>query len=357
MRDERSLYLVVQPTAWCQLGCSYCGQGHTRDGLCAEHQELLVRRVRAAMQTGAHDSLQICWFGGEPLVGLAVMRALSREFQAIAAECGCPYSAKVVSNGLMLTPEVAAELVNEMKVGFIEVTLDGTAEFHDRRRNKKTGKGSFDRIFHNVVALALRDDLKVKLSIRCNVDRENRDGVIPLLHQLVAAGIHRRITQFYTASVFNWGNDAGDKNAPMEEFAQWELEWFVEMFKLGFDVPLLTHREKTGCMVNKSAAELVDPHGLLFNCGEVSLVPVYETPLPAGSLPIVPSAGCGGSCRSNRYAFGDLAHGTDPERKPFRGFRERIRRGEYPCRQFAVLPLCGGGCARSGRTVKRPARP
>jgi uncharacterized protein len=356
--EDRSLYLVVQPTAWCQLGCTYCGQGHTRDGLCAEQQELLVRRVRAALQTGGHDSLRICWFGGEPLVGLAVMRALSREFQAVAAECGCPYSAKLVSNGLMLTPEVAAELVHEMKVDFIEVTIDGTAEFHDRRRNMKTGKGSFDRIFRNVVALALRDDLKVQLSIRCNVDRQNRDGVIPLLHQLAAAGIHRRIARFYTASVFNWGNDAGDKNASTEEFAQWELEWLVAMFKLGFDVPFLAGREKMGCMAQQSGAELVDPQGLLFNCGEVSLVPVYETELPAGSLPIVPSSdACGGSCRSNRYAVGDLAHGADPERKPFGGFRERIRRGEYPCRECAVLPLCGGSCAKKWEDGETPCPP
>ena len=245
-----------------------------------------------------------------------------------------------------------------MDVDFIEVTLDGTAEFHDRRRNTKTGKGSFDRIFRNVVALALRDDLKVKLSIRCNVDRQNREGVVPLMRQLVAAGIHRRIAQFYTAPVFNWGNDAGDSNAPTEEFAQWELEWLVEMFKLGFDVPLLLRREKMGCMAHKPTAELVDPHGALFNCGEVSLVPLYEEQPRAGSLPIVPSSGgCGGHCPSNRYAIGDLAHGTNPDRRAFTGFRERVRRGEYPCRECAVLPLCGGSYAEKWADGVTPCPP
>ncbi len=347
VRSERSLYLVIQPSAWCQLGCSYCGQGHTRDGLSPENEERLARRVRAQLTDGGHDSLRIAWFGGEPLAGLKVMRSLSRRLQEVAAECGCPYSAKIVTNGLLLTPAVAGELVNEMKIDFIEVTLDGTAEFHDRHRPTKAGRATFDRIFRNVVALALRDDLKLALSIRCNVDRENREGVVPLMRKLVEAGIHRRIAQFYIAPVFNWGNDAGDRNAPCEEFARWELEWLVEMFKLGFNVPLLLKREKTGCMALMPGSELVDPHGTLFNCGEVSLVPAYEEPRPADSLPLLQSGGgCAGGCSSNRYAIGDLARGADPDRKAFQGFRQAMRRGVYPCRDCAVLPLCGGSCAK-----------
>jgi uncharacterized protein len=232
-----------------------------------ESEERLAQRVRTQLYSGRHDALRIAWFGGEPLAGLKVMRSLSRRLKDVAAEHGCPYGTKLVTNGLLLTPAVAAELVNEMKIDFIEVTIDGTAAFHDRRRHTKAGRGSFDRIFHNVVALALRDDLKVALSIRCNVDRENREGVVPLMQKLVEAGIHRRIARFYTAPVFNWGNDAGDRNAPSEEFARWELEWLVEMFKLGFDVPVLLKREKTGCMALKADSELIDPYGTLFNCG------------------------------------------------------------------------------------------
>ncbi len=102
--------------------------------------------------------------------------------------------------------DLAATLSREMDVDVIEVTLDGTAEFHDRRRKWKTGQGSFERIFRNVVALALH-----------------------------------------------------------------------------------THSR-------------------------------------------------------NKYAIGDLARGDDPDRRSFRGFHERIRRGGYPCRECAILPFCGASC-------------
>ena len=111
------------------------------------------------------------------------------------------------------------------------------------------------------------------------------------------------------------------------------LEWLVEMFKLGFDVPLLLRREKMGCMAHKPTAELVDPHGVLLNCGECRWSPSTKSSRgPARCPSCRPSGGCGGHCPSNRYAIGDLAHGTNPDRRAFTGFRERVRRGEYPCR-------------------------
>jgi uncharacterized protein len=150
----------------------------------------------------------------------------------------------------------------------IEITLDGTAEHHDRRRFTKAGTGTFERIFENLVALARREDLSVGLNVRCNVDQHNRHGVLPLLQRLAEAGVQRRITAFYVSPVVNWGNDAGDRNVARDEFARWEIEWFVEMFKLGFPVGVLPERQAANCMALAPEAELVDPHGTLFNIRE-----------------------------------------------------------------------------------------
>ena len=42
-------YLVVQPTAACQLGCGYCGQTHRAKLMSAEHQDALVARTIAQL--------------------------------------------------------------------------------------------------------------------------------------------------------------------------------------------------------------------------------------------------------------------------------------------------------------------
>ena len=102
---DRCLYLVVQPSAWCQLGCAYCGQAHQRRQLGSEDQDRLVRRTREHLQGGRYDRLEVCWFGGEPLAGLNVMRSLTRRFRELTAQLDCRYTAKIVTNGLALTAE------------------------------------------------------------------------------------------------------------------------------------------------------------------------------------------------------------------------------------------------------------
>ena len=369
-RDDRTLYLVVQPTAWCQLGCSYCGQRHTRQTLDPANQDRLIARVEGRLRTGRFDGLEICWFGGEPLAGLGVMRLLTERLLEVTRRFGCRYDARIVTNGLGLTPAVAEELVREMHVRKIEITLDGTAEYHDLRRATKAGLGTFERVFGNLVALARRDDLEVFLTVRCNVDQHNRDGVLPLLRRLVEAGVRDRIGAFYVSPVVNWGNDAGDRNVPREEFARWEVEWFVEMFKLGFQVGVLPERQAANCMALAPDAELVDPEGTLFKCTEVSLVPAYEEPqedrysclsaavqsslpatdrlgVPTGQLPILDLApACGQSGLRNRYAIGSLERGADPARCVFGEFPKRVREGRYPCHTCAIFPVCGGMCPK-----------
>ena len=76
------LYLVVQPSAMCQLGCDYCGQHHTPKKIDARDRDRLVDRVQKGLATGKYRSLSVCWFGAEPLLGLPVLRELTRRIPA-----------------------------------------------------------------------------------------------------------------------------------------------------------------------------------------------------------------------------------------------------------------------------------
>ncbi|MBA3923143.1 MAG: radical SAM protein, partial [Nostocaceae cyanobacterium] len=230
--DDDDLYLVVQPTASCQLGCHYCGQQHTSKFMSEEDQQRFVERTRRQLETRKFKSLSIGWFGAEPLVGLSVMRSLTSQLQSLAASFGCSYNAKIVTNGLALTEKVATEIVNELGVTSLEITLDGVAEFHDIRRMQKNGSPTFEKIFTNVVAFAHRQDLDAQLIIRCNVDYQNYESVSSLLQLLAAEGIQDKIS-FYVAPIHSWGNDAHSLSLSKEQFATWEIAWFGEMIELG----------------------------------------------------------------------------------------------------------------------------
>jgi uncharacterized protein len=342
--DEDVLYVVIEPTAQCQLGCGYCGQAHSPQQLSAADQDRLLERIRMTLASGSYRVLRVSWFGGEPLLGLSVLRGLTPRLLALAQEFRCNYGSLMLTNALTLSETLATELVRELRVREFQITLDGTAEFHDARRHLKNGSSrTFERIFANTVALARRDDLDVEVIVRCNVDRRNVAGVSPLIRALAEAGVLTRLADFYVAPIHDWGNDAGDLALPADEFARLELQWLAELITLGVTPPkLIPKRREVNCMVLRPKAFLVDPFGGLYNCTEPSLVSAPPAPKgPAGrfELPLTSTA--------ETYRIGDLATGEQPERRlVLSDFNERVARGEYPCHDCRMLPVCGGGCPK-----------
>ena len=255
--ESTLLYRVVQPTAACQLGCPYCGQEHGPDQLSEADQDAFVSRVGRTLDAGEHRRLYVGWFGAEPLLGMGVIRAMTPRLRSVAAAAGCTYGAKVVTNGLLLDPDLATELNREHAVDFIEVTLDGPPWLHDARRHHKNGRASFDRIFRNLVAVA--DDARVDamLTVRCNVDRSNASGVIPLIDLLASVGLAGRV-QFYTAGVHSWGNDAHLASFDRAEFAELQNEWIAHLILKGFNPGLIPRPKPVTCLATMRDGELVD---------------------------------------------------------------------------------------------------
>lgn len=333
--ESNVLYQVIQPSGNCQLGCGYCGQVHKKKNLPSSYDENLLKRIKFKLLANPqYNYLQLGWFGGEPLMGLQSMRRLTPKLKKLCEEHNLGYSSKVVTNGLSLKPKIFLELVKEHKVNSFEVTLDGVAEFHDKRRFVKSGEKSFDIIFQNlkdIFSLPEYDTLDVGISMRCNVDSSNFEGVTPLLEMLHANDMHKRLSGFYVAPIHSWGNEAHLVSLEKEEFATREIGWIIEQFKNGFSPTLLPPRKKEVCMVVDPNSELFDAFGNIFNCTEVSQVPVYE---------------------NSEYLLGNLKFVDDTvqfQNKPFTDWNQTVLKGDkgYPCTTCNMLPVCGGSCPKS----------
>lgn len=329
--DDSELYIVIQPSANCQLGCYYCGQNHTKNYLTEEYSRAIVERIRGKLMAGNYKSLFIGWFGGEPLMGLPQLRELTNQFKKLAEEFNIRYASKIVTNGLSLKSKIFEELVVDLNVTQIEVTLDGPAEFHDTHRYTKEGKNSFELIYKNLTEIFKRDDyekLGCFISIRCNVDRKNWEGVSPLIKLLANDGFQKKVSHFYVIGIYSWaGNDAHTNSLTKEEFASKEIDWLIEMFEAGFNPRVIPSRQKQVCAVVSPSFEMYDTFGNVFNCTEVSFSDTYEkTP----------------------YALGNLSNPKEiSERRPLSDWNETILTDKFPCHTCKMLPVCGGGCPKS----------
>lgn len=330
--NESLLYFVIQPTAFCQLGCDYCGQEHKKVNLNKNYYSSIINRIASKIETGKFNALKIGWFGGEPLVGLKQIRELTYLFKEFCDSKGLNYMAKIVTNGLSLKESIFEELVNELHINEIEVTLDGIAEFHDQRRHTKSKEDTFDIIFKNLKTIIDRSDfisLNVRLSIRCNVDKRNWEGVSPLIKLLAENGFPEKIAYFYPIGVYSWGNDAHMGSLTKEEFAEKEIDWIIEMIKVGFRPSLLPGRVKSVCLAVSPTAEMIDAYGNIFNCTEVSYVDKYK---------------------DTNYILGNLKINeiSNSINRPLSDWNDQIlNSSQLPCTSCVMLPVCGGACPKS----------
>ncbi|WP_445151351.1 radical SAM protein [Baekduia sp. Peel2402] len=327
------LVQIIQPSAACQLGCGYCGQEHRNSSMDAAVQVGLVTKIRSrltdAARRGQHyEELRIGWFGAEPLLAVPVMRTLTTQLVEVATTFGCDYTARVVTNGLGLSLPLARELQDVLKVGHIEVTLDGPARSHDLRRvTKKGGRGTFAPILRRLRSIAAEPDLTLDVSLRCNVDKTNADAVPELIDLLADEGLHERFS-LYFAPIHAWGNDAADVSLDANSFASREIEWFAQMLSLGYEVPLLPSRREIVCLAVRPDSRVTDADGIEYNCSEAPYVPAYGNP--------------------NRYETGRVDRVGDSSDLDFANFNEEVlERDELPCHSCPVLPVCGGACPKS----------
>ncbi len=309
----RSLGLTIAPTLACNFRCSYCFEELNQEVMSEETQEAVYGFVVNSLKNA--DRFGVCWYGGEPLLALKTIEKLSRRFIDLARLTGIGYDADIISNGYLMTPEVAEVLTKDCKVGFWQVTLDGPAEIHDQRRHQRRGGPTFNTILDNVTA---SHHLFDRVAIRINIDRLNVDHVPRLLDSLEERGLKNRVS-VYLGHVQNLGA-ACPSFAPtcfnVEEFANTEIDIYKIFADRGFAVSLRNHLRTAVCMADQKGTYLVDQRGNLTKCWNLignekeKIGTVFDSEL------------------NSRY-FDWL--GFDPF-------------DDEECRDCEILPICMGGC-------------
>ena len=169
----------------CNLACGYCFEEGLRGkhAMSPETADLLVEMIERE-QIANGRKVAIDFYGGEPLLSRGLIHSIASRLKRTTEAKGVPFEFSLVTNGTLLTREVALELkVLGMKEA--KITLDGPREVHDRSRPFASGKGSFDIIISNI--LEIMDVIGVQIG--GNFTRENYREFPRLLDHLLAVGI------------------------------------------------------------------------------------------------------------------------------------------------------------------------
>jgi uncharacterized protein len=149
--EPRLRLLVLQPTPFCNIDCSYCylPDRTSRARMSLATLDLVCRRVFESARLDR--KLEVAWHGGEPL---AVPLAWYEDALALMAERR-PATVQLEhcfqTNGLLLDQDWARFFARTgAKVG---LSIDGPADLHDAHRRTRRGRGTHDKAMRAVRVL------------------------------------------------------------------------------------------------------------------------------------------------------------------------------------------------------------
>lgn len=336
--DRKFLSFTIQPTANCQLGCHYCGQQHVKKVSSTDTNKVIYDRIisKAESLKDTLKTLSISWYGGEPITGLSAIEELSELLITYCEKNNIAYDATMITNALALKPSLFNRLVEKHKITTYQITIDGTAAFHDQRRMLKNGGPSFDIIFNNVKEIVHSDFFKKhepNIGIRCNVDGQNKENVFELVDMLFEHDILNKVN-FNLAPIHDWGDNGASKinGISKEDFAQFEIDIYMKLHEYGVLrksglIPLKKHNV---CMVVNEHSEVYDAYGNVSTCWEIPYTPFYDnTEFYAGNLHKTPQ--------------------LDSSKVLMRDWYDEIPTNDTWCKGCRFLPVCGGSCPKHWR--------
>jgi uncharacterized protein len=175
----------VLTTLQCNFACDYCYQGDRGDYNKFAEKMTMETAVRVGdwiereLERVRPERFTLMFFGGEPLLNLPVMYYLAERMWHAAEASGAAMNITIITNGLLLTPELVDRL-QPFGLRGIKITLDGDRETHNRMRPLRGRQGTFDRIIDNLRRVAG----KVAITVGGNFDESSWDSYPALLQFL-----------------------------------------------------------------------------------------------------------------------------------------------------------------------------
>ena len=270
--DGQEISFTIAITTNCNYRCSYCFE----DGVPAlpmnsdTRQRLVSYILQRARENPSCQAISIMWFGGEPLLALSDIQSISEALLSYCNMHGLIYRSRMISNGSLLTKEIAKMLSHYNLVSF-HLTMDGSCDGYCK--SKQTTP-----FYYKKVMQAIEDCCEqIHINIRLNCHRENLLSILELVTELHQNEKIREHVHLYLAPVQS-DKPGVDVYSPYE-FAKvhnvflqhlFELQWY-EQIRNAVPKPKMTP-----CHNLLAHSFTVDPQGDFFDCESALGISTYR---------------------------------------------------------------------------------
>ena len=162
---------TILTTTGCNASCSYCCErGMAPFSMNVDTAEAIGDYL---LRRGNPQGINLTWFGGEPLLNIAVIRRITRVVSPRIS-----FQSSIVTNGLFFNEAMIFEAVKDWNLDHVQITLDGMEQIHNHRKAFKIpGVNAFQIIIRNIELLLNQG---VNVTVRMNFDEENFEDIMSL---------------------------------------------------------------------------------------------------------------------------------------------------------------------------------
>ena len=330
---EKIRLLVLQPTPFCNLNCSYCYLP-SREQKSRMSEDTLRVALSAIFRSGRVDErLNVVWHAGEPLV---LPIEYYRRMFAIAESltpAGVRLQHGFQSNGTLLT-DAWCRFIAEKDIS-VGVSIDGPRALHDLYRKTRSGRGSFKATMAGIERLKSHD---VPFHVITVLTRESLffpDEMIDFYHR---SGI-RRIA-FNIEEIEGMHRSSSLSDARIDTLFRQFFERLLEATKLFEDIEWVRELADTAGRIDFARnAQVMNTQTTPFAIVSVSHNGLFSTFSP--ELLGMPDLRFGDFVLGSFYTDDFDTATASPK---FSRLSAEIEEGVRNCQQTcAYFPLCGGG--------------
>lgn len=331
-KDRYNVYLhdlryTAAMTYACNLACPYCYEGPEKDTETFDNEriDILLKNIDKNLSEKDFKRIGITLYGGEPLLAYHQCVKLMESVSIICEQQNKEFWGEIITNGVLITEEVVDTLLKPY-CDWVQITMDGGRDAHNKRRIRKDGSGTYDTLLD---VLELLRDADINFTLKLNVDRENADTFIELFRDLKDRGLEDIPKSFgwiYPANTEGAGEGCGSharkcfSPEEMPDFVEKIREQTGEMRRLQYSQESLVIPKHIPCPFDREDVYVVDPYLDIFKCWEF----LGQKDKKVGHID-----------KNGEMTF-NYEYYEQMSRDPLE-FEE--------CRDCKYLPICAGGCA------------
>lgn len=303
-RNDRNSYYRIYTTLKCNANCAYCFEKRENKTMTVETADKLLDFMNKRLEPNTKMIIQ--WFGGEPLLNQKIIEYITDKAKKLCSSKNCLFASEMVTNGFLVSDELAHKMNEDWSVKYVQITLDGLKDRYEKIKNYGTNDG-YERVLDNIEKL-LKENIKV--SIRINYDNNTVEETKLLIQEL-----SNRFNQYNNKHIYARRIMSDELDNSVKASENTDIEILNELYKCG-QIKNILHtipkRDNT-CIAHIINGCMVLPDGLIGKCSQ---------------------AICKGDI------VGNVISGID-RKKEMRWCSPLLPK---ECNECKLLPLCNGGC-------------